>query len=113
MNCTSKHRIVANQVRYSILDRRPEADLLPFAKKKNIRIIGYTPLEKGKLDTPLIKELASKYGKTESQIALNYLICKETIPIPKATREEHMIENLGALGWKLSQEDVTKISSLK
>ena len=113
MSCIKKYEIAANQVRYNILDRRPEANLLPFAKKHNIRIIAYTPLEKGKLNTPLIKELASKYKKTESQIALNYLIRKEAIPIPKATKEEHMIENLGALGWKLNQEDMTKISSLK
>jgi diketogulonate reductase-like aldo/keto reductase len=113
MDCASKHEIVANQVRYSLVDRRPEEDLLAFAKKNDIRIIAYTPLEKGHIRAPLLNDLSSKYGKTENQIALNYLICKEAIPIPKAVREEHMIENLGAVGWRLSSEDVEKLSSLE
>ena len=113
MDCTSKHEIVANQVRYSVLDKKPEADLLPFANKNNIRVIAYTPLEKGRIRIPFLNDLSSKYGKTENQIALNYLICKEAVPIPKAIHEEHMIENLGAVGWKLSNEDVEKLSSLK
>ena len=113
MECTSKYRIVANQVRYSLLDRKPEVDLLPFAKENNVRIIAYTPLEKGHIRIPLLRDLSSKYAKTENQIALNYLICKESLPIPKALHEEHMIENLGAVGWRLSSEDVEKLSSLK
>jgi len=113
MNSAKKHEIVANQVRYSVSDKKAESELLPFAKKNNIRIIAYTPLERGRLDLPLLKELASKYSKTESQIALNYLICKKAVPIPKAIREEHMIENLGALGWKLSKEDVKRISQVR
>jgi diketogulonate reductase-like aldo/keto reductase len=113
MECTSKHRIVANQVRYSLLDKNPEVDLLPFAKENNVRIIAYTPLEKGHIRIPLLRDLSSKYAKTENQIALNYLICKESLPIPKALHEEHMIENLGAVGWRLSSEDVEKLSSLK
>jgi diketogulonate reductase-like aldo/keto reductase len=112
MDCTSKYEIVANEVRYNILDRKPEGDLLPFAQKNNVRVIAYTPLEKGRISTPLLKDLSSKYGKTENQIALNYLICKEVVPIPKAIHEEHMIENLGAVGWKLGKEDVDKISLL-
>ncbi|MGD0330054.1 MAG: aldo/keto reductase [Nitrososphaeria archaeon] len=113
MECTSKHQIVANQVRYSLLDKEPEVDLLPFAKENNVRIIAYTPLERGHIRIPMLRELSSKYVKTENQIALNYLICKGSVPIPKAVHEEHMIENLGAVGWRLSDEDVEKLSSLK
>ncbi|PZC46418.1 MAG: putative oxidoreductase [Chloroflexi bacterium] len=41
--------IVANQVEYSLLDRRPEAELLPFAQDAGRVIIAYSPLAKGLL----------------------------------------------------------------
>ncbi|MGC8953508.1 MAG: aldo/keto reductase [Desulfurococcus sp.] len=60
--------------------------------------------------TPLInalKELASKYGKTPSQVALNWLVrySPVIVPIPGAKTPEQVVENAGAVGWELSFED--------
>jgi diketogulonate reductase-like aldo/keto reductase len=33
----------------------------------------------------------------------------EAIPIPKAEKREHMIENLGAVGWRIEEEDLNMI----
>jgi diketogulonate reductase-like aldo/keto reductase len=55
----------------------------------------------------LLDELAEKYGKTQAQIAINWLISKPNIvTIPKAAKIEHVKENLGAIGWKLSRKDM-------
>ncbi|MGQ9781019.1 MAG: aldo/keto reductase [Nitrososphaeria archaeon] len=113
ISATRKHEITSNQIRYNIVDKKAEVELLPFARKNNIRIIAYTPLERGRLNLPLLKELSAKYGKTENQIALNYLICKEAVPIPKAIKEEHLIENLGAVGWRLNRNDVDRLSQAR
>lgn len=112
IDSTEKYEIVANQVRYSILDREAERELLPMAKKNNVRVIAYSPLEKGHLSSMILKDLALKYGKTPSQVALNYLICQEALPIPKATSKEHLLENLGATGWKMRKKDVRWISDM-
>ena len=40
------------------------------------------------------------------QVALNWCICKGTIPIPGARNVAQAQENLGALGWKLSGQEV-------
>ncbi|KQH81424.1 aldo/keto reductase, partial [Thermococcus thioreducens] len=49
------------------------------------------------------------YGKTAAQVALNYLIWEENVvAIPKAGRKEHIEENAGAMGWRLSKEDREK-----
>ncbi len=42
-------RILSNQVRYSLLDRSPELDLLPFAESEERVIIAFSPLESGLL----------------------------------------------------------------
>jgi len=59
----------------------------------------------------LIKQIGEKYGKTPAQVALNWLISYSdtVIPIPGAKRPEHVIDNAGAMGWRLSFDDWLQI----
>ncbi|WP_457751253.1 aldo/keto reductase [Thermococcus sp.] len=106
-----KYEIVANEVKYSLRDRWPETSgLLEYMKREKMALIAYTPLEKGSLGrNPCLTEIGQKYGKTAAQVALNYLIWEENvIAIPKAGKKEHVEENAGAMGWRLSKEDREK-----
>ncbi|BCJ58377.1 aldo/keto reductase [Micromonospora endophytica] len=40
-------RVLSNQVRYSLLDRKPEEDLLPYAEQAGRLVIAYSPLAQG------------------------------------------------------------------
>jgi aryl-alcohol dehydrogenase-like predicted oxidoreductase len=42
-------RVLSNQVRYSLADRSPERDLLPFAESTGHMVIAYSPLAQGLL----------------------------------------------------------------
>jgi aryl-alcohol dehydrogenase-like predicted oxidoreductase len=42
-------RVLSNQVRYSLIDRAPEQDLLPFAAENGRVVIAYSPLAQGLL----------------------------------------------------------------
>lgn len=42
-------RVLSNQVRYSLVDRSPESDLLPFAESTGHVVIAYSPLAQGLL----------------------------------------------------------------
>ena len=111
INTLSKYDIVANQVRYSVYDRRVEKNLLPYCIKNRITIQAYTPIERGEVvGDRILKEIGEKYGKTEVQVALNYLISQElVIPIPKTEKKERIEEFIGSMGWRLSQEDIKLI----
>ncbi|KAL3943364.1 MAG: hypothetical protein SGBAC_002567 [Bacillariaceae sp.] len=50
--------------------------------------------------------IASRRGKTLSQIALNYIISKGAVPIPGCRTVAQLEENIGALGWRLSSTEV-------
>lgn len=113
----AKNKIVANEIEYNLLVRDlgqhtedMESKTIPYCQKNNIVVIAYRPLANGELAKPGIKlldELAEKYGKTQAQIAINWLISKPNIvAIPKAVKIEHVKENLGAIGWKLSGKDM-------
>jgi aryl-alcohol dehydrogenase-like predicted oxidoreductase len=61
----------------------------------------------------LVKELALKYDVTPSQIALNWVINfhgDTIVAIPGASKESHAKENVGALSFRLSDEDIEMLN---
>jgi aryl-alcohol dehydrogenase-like predicted oxidoreductase len=130
--------LAANQVTYSLLNRAIEKDgLLARCNELGVRVIAYSPIEKGLLTGkysaenpppgirgqrysgllpkigPLLKlmtEIGQEHGgKSKAQVALNWCICKGTMPIPGAKNAAQAEENAGALGWKLTEEEVDKL----
>ncbi|MFN2145394.1 MAG: aldo/keto reductase, partial [Anaerolineales bacterium] len=70
------------------------------------------PPEKLELAQPLIdllKEIGSTRGKTPAQVALNWTICKGTVPIPGAKNARQAADNLGAMGWRLTADEVSAL----
>jgi len=61
----------------------------------------------------LVKELALKYDVTPSQIALNWVINfhgDTIVAIPGASKESHAKENVGAMSFRLSDEDIEMLN---
>ncbi|MEM1515670.1 MAG: aldo/keto reductase [Candidatus Bathyarchaeia archaeon] len=111
---TAKHDIVVNQVKYSVIDRCVEKDLLPFCIKSKVTIMAYTPLERGRvINIRRLNETALKYGKTPIQVALNFIISRpNVVAMPKTERKERIEEFKGALGWRLSDKDINLLEEL-
>lgn len=109
-----KHsKLAANQIEYNLYDKSAGKTIVPYCREQGIKLIAYRPLTKGNLDWAshrIILNLSEKYKKTPAQIVLNWLICLGLSPIPKAGAKKHLLENYGALGWKLSDQDVELIN---
>lgn len=108
LSSTAKHDIVVNQVKYSVVDRDVERDLLPLCIERKVTLMAYTPIERGRVaNVRWLNEIALKYGKTPIQIALNFLISRPyVVAIPKTEKKERVEEFKGALGWRLSNQDI-------
>ncbi len=133
--------LASNQVSYSLLNRTIEKDgTLARCKDLGIRLIAYSPIEKGLLAgkysagnpppgarartyakmlpklPPLLKLMTQigqdHGGKSNVQVALNWAICKGTLPIPGAKDGAQAHENAGALGWKLTDEEVARLDEV-
>jgi pyridoxine 4-dehydrogenase len=63
----------------------------------------------GKSLLKCLQEVAQFRNKTMSQVAINWCICKGTIPIPGAKSVEQARENLGALGWQLDAGEIAEL----
>ena len=90
-----------------------QESLLAFCKENGIAVTAYSPLARGRiLGDDIVKGLAEKHGKTPAQVSLRWLVQKGIICIPKASSEEHMMENLRVFGWELDRNDMKALDSL-
>lgn len=110
--------IASNQVRYNLIDRTIEKDLLPYCQQNGVTVIAYSPLSKGlsriiECDpTGAIAEIARATGKTAGQVALNWCLCHEgVVAIPGANSAQHMAENCAASDWRLSAEQLNALNT--
>jgi diketogulonate reductase-like aldo/keto reductase len=110
---TLTHRIVSNQVRYNVVNRTIETDLLKYCQAHGITIIAYSPLARD-FQTVLdcdpdgaLDEVARRVGKTVAQVAINWCLCKDgVVAIPKGNSIAHVVENCGASSWRLTADDI-------
>ena len=104
--------VASNQILYNLARRGPEWDVIPWCRERNISIMAYSPIEQGRmLGHKALAEVAARHdGATPAQVALAWLLRQEgMMVIPKATRQEHVRENLGALDLKLTDQDLADL----
>ena len=130
--------LASNQVHYSLLNRTVEKNgTLARCKELGIRLIADSPIEMGLLAGkysvespppgargrnyssllpklgPLLKlmtEIGQDHGgKSNVQVALNWVICKGALPIPGAKNAIQAQENASALGWRLTDEEFARL----
>lgn len=121
--------LVFNEIEFSLLVRAPESSgLLGVCKELGVTVLAWCPLGSGRLtekqsvdelsDAPTlavlreVKAIAKARGKTVAQVAINWCICKDTVPIPGARTKAQATENAGALGWRLSPEEMSKLDAV-
>ena len=61
-----------------------------------------------------VGEIASETGRTPSQVALNWLLTRPGVaaPIVGARRIEQLEDNLGAVDWRLSPEQIARLDEV-
>jgi diketogulonate reductase-like aldo/keto reductase len=113
----AKHRIVANQVRFSLVERTIEEGLLQYCEANQITVIAFSPLGEGLHNIrqqdreDMLGQMARDTGKTPAQLALNWCLCHApVVVIPKANSKEHTSENCGASGWRLTPAQFQSLS---
>lgn len=134
--------LASNQVNYSLIYRNPEENGVKAAcDELGVTLIAYSPIAQGALTgkytpesppkgprgriytpefltklQPLInriKEIGGSYGRTSTQVVLNWLVCQgNVVPIPGAKNAEQAREFAGALGWSLAPDEVEELRSM-
>jgi aryl-alcohol dehydrogenase-like predicted oxidoreductase len=134
--------VLSNQVRFNLVDRAADRDLVPWAQREGRLVIAYSPLAQGLLSgkyqqspprnfrrfrsnfsansraraqplVELLSEIGRAKGATSSQVALAWLIRKaNVVAIPGASSVRQLEENVAAADLELSAEEDSRLSTL-
>lgn len=133
-------RLASNQVEYSLLRVMPQrVGLLHTCRELGVVVLAYSPLGQGRLTgkysaanpprgrrnfgahpwvavESIVAELhrvgAAHDGRTPGQVALAYLIAKGAVPIPGAKNRSQALDNAGALGWRMSDDELSALDAV-
>ena len=134
--------VLSNQVKFNLLERGPERELVPWAHENGRVVIAYSPLAQGLLSgqylettprnlrrlrpafsasararlRPLIAalgEIANMHNASAAQVALAWLIRRpNVVAIPGASSVHQMEQNAAAADIDLSDEEDARLSTL-
>lgn len=108
----SRTRILTNQVKYNpFVDR---SNLLTFCVDHEIMLTAHTPLARQRIcGNETLKDIGKKYGKTEAQVTLRWLIQQPMVSvIPKSATIEHQQENMKIFDFDLSTDEMREITNI-
>lgn len=103
--------VQTNQVLYNLVRRGLEFDLAPWSRQRGIPLMAYSPVEQGALaHNARLDAVATRHGVTPAQIALAWVMHQNgVIAIPKASSQEHVRQNVAALGIRLTPQDIADL----
>ncbi len=104
----------ANQILYNLTRRACEWRLLDLCRRHKVPVMAYSPVEQGRvLGDRKLMAFARARGLTPAQVCLAWLLDKPNIcVIPKAVREEHLNDDLGALNATLGDADRAELDQI-
>lgn len=133
--------LATSQIQYSLMTYKAAQSMNDACDETGCTLISYSPLCLGLLTTkytldnlppvfnprrqlfrellpsatPLLqtlKAVSKEYNKTPSQVAINWTMCKKTVPIFGARTVEQAVENIGSVGWSLKPDAVDELDRL-
>mmetsp|Transcript_5780 Transcript_5780/g.8985 ORF Transcript_5780/g.8985 Transcript_5780/m.8985 type:complete len:337 (-) Transcript_5780:1415-2425(-) len=134
-------QISCNQIMFSLLDYNSTKlqEVVKTCHDLKVTIIGFSPICQGLFTDKLtperfkanrtakmirlewdqlvdirakLKQIADKYDKSMAQVAINWCICHNVVPLVGCRSAKQAKDTLGSLGWKLDSKDVQALDKL-
>ena len=88
-------------------------EMLDWCGERDIVVQAYSPLTRARrLDDERLTTIAERHDRTPAQVLLRWNLQLGTVPLPKANRHDHLVENLGAFDFALTDADLEALSGL-
>ncbi|WP_242357313.1 aldo/keto reductase [Bifidobacterium pseudolongum] len=92
-----------------------EKDEVNFAQSQDVQVEAWVPFAEGQhgiFTDPTIAAIGEKYGKTNGQVILRWLLQRGIVAIPKSVHKERMEENFDVFDFELSDGDMATMAGL-
>lgn len=109
----AKIKPAVNQVETHLFQQQKTAR--KYMSRHGAQIMSWGPFAEGKNDyfnTPALKDIGAKYGKTPAQTALRFLLQSDVVLIPKSTHENRMRENFDVFDFELTAGEMARLEQL-
>ncbi|MBO0708944.1 MAG: aldo/keto reductase [Candidatus Dormibacteraeota bacterium] len=99
-----------NQIRWSpaIYD----GPRLEHSRRHRVVLEGYSPFRASDLEEPVIAEIAAAHGVSAPQVILRWHIDTGVVVIPKSASPERIRQNFDVFGFRLTDEEVSRLNAL-
>jgi 2,5-diketo-D-gluconate reductase A len=80
---------------------------------RKVKTESWSPIGRGAfLSDPVIAGVAAKHGRTPAQVVIRWHLDNGLIVIPKSVHADRLRENIGALGFRLDDDDMRRLRTL-
>ncbi|KAF8200644.1 NADP-dependent oxidoreductase domain-containing protein [Pholiota molesta] len=86
--------------------------IVDYCKEHNIIIQAYCPIIRGKMDHPVIMEVAAKHNRDPAQILIRWSLQRGFVPLPKSATPSRIHSNAQVYDFELDEEDMKKLDDL-
>ena len=88
----------------------------PLLAETETKMMAWGPLggqgASGIVQSELLADIGSKYGKSAAQVALRWLTQRGIVAIPKSSHKERMAQNLNIFDFTLTTEEMAQIATM-
>lgn len=108
---TCTEPLVCDQVEYHpYLDQTRVIDA---CEARGLALVAYSPIAKGRVKNDrLLTAIAKRYGKTQAQVCLRWLIQQGAVAIPRTSKVERLSENIDIFDFALSDDEMNEIFAM-
>jgi 2,5-diketo-D-gluconate reductase A len=100
-----------NQIEWTPFGWSPE--MLRYCREREIVIQAYSPLTRTRrIDDSRLGAIALAHGKTPAQVVIRWNLQHGVVPLPKANRHEHLIENFDVFDFDLTDAELDELGTL-
>ena len=98
-----------------------QRETLEYCKAHGIVVTAYCPLARCKklvdasdpeaVKSSIVAQVAEKYGKTQAQICIRWVLQMGAVCIPKSSNPDRIKQNADVFSWKISDEDMDLLAT--
>lgn len=102
-----------NQVEFHPFIYEQQKPLLDFCRQHNILLEAYSPISLiAQEDNEIINAVSQEIGHSPQQVVLRWCLQHGTLPLPRSTNPEHVIDNFQIFDFSLNEAQMERLNGI-
>ncbi|KAK7685357.1 hypothetical protein QCA50_011721 [Cerrena zonata] len=86
--------------------------IVEYCRKHDIAVEAYCPIIRGKMDDPVIVDIAKKHNKEPAQVLLRWSLQHGLIPLVRSSNPARILSNSQVYDFALDEDDMKRLDAL-